>query len=59
MASVPGAVMVTAATGAGERPVTQPDVPVEHSLDVRKVLGSAIQLSLGVPGLLGARLMPG
>jgi hypothetical protein len=59
MASVPGAVVVTAATGAGERPVMQPDVPVEHSLDVRKVLGTRLQLSLGVAGLLGARPMPG
>jgi hypothetical protein len=37
----------------------QPDVPVERSLDVRKVLGSRLQLSLGVAGLLGARPMPG
>jgi len=37
----------------------QPDVPVEHSLDVRKVLGSRLQLSLGVAGLLGVRPMPG
>jgi len=59
MASVPGAVVVTAATGAGERPVMQPDVPFERSLDVRKVLGSRLQLSLGVAGLLGARPMPG
>jgi len=59
MASVPGAIVVTAATGAGEKPVTQPDVPVEHSVDVQKVLGSRLQLSLGVAGLFGVRLMPG
>lgn len=59
MASVPGAIVVTAAPGAEEKPVTQPDVPVEHILDVQKVLGSRLQLSLGVAGLLRARLMPG
>jgi hypothetical protein len=36
-----------------------PNAPVEHSLGIRKVLDARLQLSLGVAGLFGVRLMPG